>query len=256
MCYEFPLPRVRWPHQNDILLGSVVRKPSFEHCIARWAAWQASNNWLLAFKIGIAFDPRDRFLNKSFGYILEQRWHFMEVMCSGESNEIRQLEMQLISALKKFQGCMNERGGGDGVSPETQGTCFSYMVFARAGDGIGLQAAWKKALLVVLVIGGDVAGRHRSYSSRTDRSRSSGTSSSSSSSCCCFFCIISCSGCCCSAWWQHQRSRCPYCLLVSTCPPFWPGDVRNSKTAKPGKVRTVRMRYSCSDWASKSEGMR
>ena len=82
----------------------------------------------------------------------------MEVMCSDDSKKIRQLEIQLISALNKYLGCMNDRGGGDGISPETEGTCFCYMVFANAGDGIGLQAAWQKALVVLLVV---VFGNHK-----------------------------------------------------------------------------------------------
>ena len=142
---EIPLPAVRWPRHNSIITESIVRKVSFEHCVSRWASWQSANKWLLTFKIGIAFDCTHRWWNRQFGYVAEQRWTFMDVMCSDESKNIRELEWQLIEVLKRFPGCQNEAGGGGGISPDTVGTCYCYMVFARAGDGVGLQAAWQQA---------------------------------------------------------------------------------------------------------------
>ena len=142
---EIPLPLVRWPRHNSIIIESTVRKASFEYCLSRWAAWQNANEWMLAFKIGIAFDAEHRWWNREFGYVAERRWVFMDVMCSDESKNVRELEWQLIEVLRRFPGCQNEASGGGGISDSTKGTCYCYMVFARAGDGVGLQAAWQQA---------------------------------------------------------------------------------------------------------------
>ena len=142
---EIPLPHVAWPPMNSIITESLVRSVNFEYCLSRWAAWQRAHGWLLTFKVGIAFDYDHRWWNKKFGYVAERRWHFMDVMCSDESKNIRDLEFQLVRCLKHFPGCQNDADGGGGISPNTPGTCHCYMVFAKAGDGVGLEIAWKEA---------------------------------------------------------------------------------------------------------------
>ena len=98
------------------------------------------------FKIGIAFDPEDRWFNQSFGYAHEEQWTFMDVMVVESAANCRWLEEELISMLKPLAGCYNERKGGEGISSRGGASppCHCYAVYAPAGGGIGVHQAWLK----------------------------------------------------------------------------------------------------------------
>lgn len=91
------------------------------------------------FKIGIASDPLDRFFSRKSGYVLEERWHFMDVFWQGPANQCRQVEIDLIAATRCLEGSCNEKPGGEGVRPDRTHQCCVYMVLADAGHGISLK---------------------------------------------------------------------------------------------------------------------
>ena len=92
---------------------------------------------------GIAFDPAHRWRNDEFGYVHEKMWMFMDVMHSGSADECRSLEKDLIQSVRRLPGCYNTRPGGEGVRSATPGTCYCYAVYAPAGSGVGVHAAWR-----------------------------------------------------------------------------------------------------------------
>ena len=98
----------------------------------------------LDLKVGIAFNPAHRWRNDDFGYVHEKMWMFMDVMHSGSANECRSLEKDLIQSVRRLPGCYNTRPGGEGVRSATPGTCYCYAVYAPAGSGVGVHAAWRQ----------------------------------------------------------------------------------------------------------------
>ena len=58
----------------------------------------------------------------------------MDVACSASAAAMRQLEKDMITCVKQIPGCQNEKPGGEGISPCTEGT----------GSGVGLEMAWHK----------------------------------------------------------------------------------------------------------------
>ena len=96
-----------------------------------------------AFKVGIAFNPAHRWRNDDLGYVHEQMWMFMDVMHSGSADECRSLEKDLIRSVGRLPGCYNASLGGEGVCSTTPGACHCYAVFAPAGSGVGVHAAWR-----------------------------------------------------------------------------------------------------------------
>ena len=98
-----------------------------------------------AFKVGITSNPAHRWRNNDFGgYVHEQMWMFMDVMHSGSADECRSLEKDLIRSVRNLRGCYNASPGGEGVSSSTPGTCYCYAVYAPAGSGVGVHAAWRQ----------------------------------------------------------------------------------------------------------------
>ena len=127
--------------QQDALQVSVDQHscwPSVRKCLWQCATWGKSLG-VLAFKIGIAYDPRVRWEQ----YADEEMWLFMDVMHEGMPEECRCLEKDLIGKLRHIPGCYNVAPGGEGIrAGTTEGKCFCYAVYATAGAGIGLHAAW------------------------------------------------------------------------------------------------------------------
>ena len=135
------LPILSAPLQDTILFDSknyFYGWPPGKKCVWRFAAWGKSLG-VFAFKIGIAYSPLDRWGR----YELEEMWMFMDVMHEGNPEECRCLEKELIGKLKPISGCYNVLPGGEGIrAGVTVGKCFCYVVYAVAGDGVGMHQAW------------------------------------------------------------------------------------------------------------------
>ena len=153
------LPSARWapPAQNTIVKcrgetqdhsraasGAVCFKSPLSKCLWRIGTWMQALDNIAAFKVGIAFDPAHRWRNDEFGYVHEKMWMFMDVMHSGSANECRSLEKDLIESVRRLPGCYNTSPGGEGVRSATPGTCYCYVVYAPAGSGVGVHAAWRQ----------------------------------------------------------------------------------------------------------------
>ena len=136
------LPRVDWPSTDAILWSfdpahSQDFSRAYTHTLRRFFAWKALLE-IMVFKIGIAADPEDRYCD---GYVHEQCWMFMDVVWQAPAHACRELEIALIASLGQIPGCQNVRSGGDGVHPSRDYTCYCYVVYAPAGNGVGLVAA-------------------------------------------------------------------------------------------------------------------
>ena len=95
---------------------------------------------VFAFKIGIAYDPRERW--EMYGED-DQMWLFMEVMHEDVPEECSCLERELIARLRTIPGCYNVLPGGEDIRAGVrEGKCSCYAVYARAGHGVGLRQAW------------------------------------------------------------------------------------------------------------------
>ena len=153
-----PLPAsTTWqlPEQDSIVWRAPDSPPAasqegfqadLHRCLWFVLAWLRALR-IAAFKIGIAFDPLDRWFNGSFGYQKEQMWQFMHVMYVGPPQSCRLLEIALISNLRSIAGCYNERPGGEGVSATSSSSapaCYCYAVYAPAGSGIGMHSSWRQ----------------------------------------------------------------------------------------------------------------
>jgi hypothetical protein len=115
---------------------------NFEHCVRCLVTWMVKLG-PLAFKIGIAADPIERWTNSAFGYLHDRQWHVMEVCWRGPANICRALEIDLIAATRGISGCYNDSPGGEGVRPDRTHTCFVYLVCAAAGTGMSLRKTWE-----------------------------------------------------------------------------------------------------------------
>ena len=113
------------------------------HVVRRLLAWRQLVG-PIAFKIGIAADPVDRFRNAEFGYALEGLWHFMDVLLEGPADLCRDLEIRLIAAFGCVPGCYIDKPGGEGVNPTRKHVCSVYVVMANASSGVGLRNACLK----------------------------------------------------------------------------------------------------------------
>ena len=117
-------------------------------CCWRFAAWSQVLQDLFVFKIGIAHDPVHRWWNEEFGYNKDQIWMFMDVMHAGSAAQCCWLEKALIFRLGSIPGCHNASGGGEGISAVSSAaggessSCHCYIVYAPAGSGVGLRAAF------------------------------------------------------------------------------------------------------------------
>ena len=132
------------PRQDQLLWALRGVNSSAEavylHCMRRFLAWRIRLG-PMAFKIGIAGDPKNRYHNEEYGYEHERIWHFMEVMARDTAQVCRWLERKLICTLKVFPGCQNILPGGEGVRADRTHTSFVYMVVAAAGTGRSLASA-------------------------------------------------------------------------------------------------------------------
>ena len=155
------LPEPLWllPEQ-DTIVDEAIRQ-SFEgpsslsreqailgQCCWRFAAWSQALQDKFVFKVGIAYDPVHRWWNEEFGYIMEMKWMFMDIVHAGTAAECSWLEKALIFRLGSIRGCHNASAGGEGISVVTSAAggesplCHCYIVYAPAGSGVGLRAAF------------------------------------------------------------------------------------------------------------------
>ena len=136
-----PLPRWPMPAQDALLKCGVTAESSWplvQKCLWRFATWSMSLG-VCAYKVGIAHDTSARWVM----YRDEEMWLFMDVMHEGNPEECRLLEMELIGKVGKISGCYNILGGGEGIrAGNFEGKCSCYVVYATAGEGIGVRAAW------------------------------------------------------------------------------------------------------------------
>jgi len=134
------MPRRSVPEQDSLQVSADQHSswPPVRKCLWQFATWGKSLG-VFAFKIGIAYDPRVRWER----YEDEEMWLFMDVMHEGNPEECRCLEKDLIGKLRHIPGCYNVAPGGEGIrAGATEGKCFCYAVYATAGEGIGVHAAW------------------------------------------------------------------------------------------------------------------
>ena len=120
----------------------------------------------MVFKVGIAADPDHRFWNPEFGYHTERTWLLMEVLWQSPANQMRNLEVSVISAVQSLPGCRNESPGGEGVRADRVHECFLYIVVAPCGHGMGLEHAWslvsnRRNKCFQCGRGGEASGRER-----------------------------------------------------------------------------------------------
>ena len=121
-------------------LGHIGPWNPLDHVASRLCMWRRLLG-AIAFKIGIAADPQERYHHPVHGYAMDGVWHFMDVVLEGPAQLCRQMERSLISACRGIQGCHNEAPGGEGVSPNRTHMCRVYVVVAGAGTGVGLAIA-------------------------------------------------------------------------------------------------------------------
>jgi len=113
---------------------------AFNHALQRLLHWR-DDYGIITFKIGIAADPEHRWSNPVYGgYVGEGIWCCMDVVAYGPANRCRQLEIDLISALRGVAGCYNVGPGGEGVHPDREHLCYVYIVIGQAGKGRSLTA--------------------------------------------------------------------------------------------------------------------
>ena len=156
------LPEPLWPLPAQDSIVDETRSQSFGassspmsakqsiigKCCWRFVAWSYVLRDIFVFKIGIAYDPVHRWWNREFGYVGEQTWQFMDVMHAGSPTECCWLERALIFRLGSIPGCHNGSAGGEGISAVTSEAtgespvCHCYIVYAPAGSGVGLRAAF------------------------------------------------------------------------------------------------------------------
>ncbi len=102
------------------------------------------------FKIGITRDPLARFRgvlaegqNRWRPYIHEGFINMELLLCSAPDH-CAELETHLISEYRKTPGCRNVNPGGESRPPDSC-CCFTYVVFAEGGAGVGLLPAAREA---------------------------------------------------------------------------------------------------------------
>ena len=102
------------------------------------------------FKIGITRDPLTRFRgvlaegqNRWRPYIHEGFTNMELLLCSAPDH-CAELETHLISEYRKTPGCRNVNPGGESRPPDSC-CCFTYVVFAEGGAGVGLLPAAREA---------------------------------------------------------------------------------------------------------------
>ena len=141
------LPSVCIPEQVDVVLwnlmhDAMVNRSGVSNPLMwgrqRLAAWFCAMGPAI-FKCGIAADPVGRYFNLEYGYVVEDRWHFMDVFWQGPANPCRQVEIDFISDTQGVEGCCNESRGGEGVHPDRTHQCYVYLVMASVGHGISLK---------------------------------------------------------------------------------------------------------------------
>ena len=113
-----------------------------EPLLLRMARWQRTFQHIMAFKIGIATCPEERW--ELYGR--EEMWLAMDVVYRGDAQTCRMLETRLIEILKRIPGCYNQKPGGEGISSTTDHKCTVYFVFAPCGGGVGSIVAHRRRL--------------------------------------------------------------------------------------------------------------
>lgn len=145
-CSAVPMPRQGEIADDflDVVPSSRGLESIVDACLGRLASWLLTFDRVMIWKVGLAHDPRHRWCNLDFGYILEQTWMAMDLVFSGTSLDCRALEISLIGATRSIAGCQNILPGGEGVlaTAPSGSTCFVYIVVAPAGAGGNLREAW------------------------------------------------------------------------------------------------------------------
>jgi len=99
---------------------------------------------MLVFKVGICMDPNERWRNDEFGgYAAERMWMCLDIIFSGPAESRRQLEIQLIRAVRRVPGCYNVKPGGEGMQRGSLLPCFAYFALAPCGDGVSPEVAYE-----------------------------------------------------------------------------------------------------------------
>ena len=102
------------------------------------------------FKIGITRDPLARFRGvladgrRLWMTYIHEGFTNMELLCCSSPDHCADLEAQLISEYRGTPGCRNSNPGGENPPPDWC-CCFTYVVFAEGGDGVGLLPAAREA---------------------------------------------------------------------------------------------------------------
>ena len=146
VMFPLPSPPLPLPKQNSVIKWNGwhgdADVSTLDRCVWRWGGWMVAMSFIGVFKIGIAFDPIDRWSKADFCYMCEKTWMFMDVIHAGSADDCRQLERNLISKLTCVSGCHNIAPGGEGVSSATCGQYHVYIVYAPVGHGMSLRHAW------------------------------------------------------------------------------------------------------------------
>ena len=90
------------------------------------------------FKIGVAANPTDRFLQNEYGYCMTG-YDYMVVLWKGMPRECAHMERMLIRALQGVIGIQNYGPGGEGIDIDnTSYDTHVYVVIASCGDGTAI----------------------------------------------------------------------------------------------------------------------
>ena len=104
-----------------------------QHCVDFIEAVLAKG--LVVFKIGVTLDPQRRWHDPQMGYARDPDFHTMVVLLQVDSGEaVGYVEAGLLLKYLGRAGCRNVRPGGEGVSNQTPGPYFAYLVYRVLPD--------------------------------------------------------------------------------------------------------------------------
>jgi len=138
VCPVWPRPASlrKLPQRGEVIFEQLYTGSSLadaeqavRDCIGAWL-WSSRDT--LGYKIGIALDPERRWSNLEFGYAHDQEvdWFFMHVVCRNRVPFARRLERRMTDICRPDRTrCYNFASGGGGISNQTEGACYVYVVF-------------------------------------------------------------------------------------------------------------------------------
>lgn len=147
LASAYPASPLEMPTHGQIITSFLNAGPASEEqaladCLGRLSRWFSTFCGVAIFKVGITCDPSHRWHNPAYGYMQERVWHAMDVVFVGTVEQCRQLETSVISTVGRIPGCQNVAPGGEGLAAASSERCFTYLVVAAGGTGVGLQAAF------------------------------------------------------------------------------------------------------------------